>query len=699
MGDLITYNWDDLQEAAVKNENLSSDMTSTMEALQELLSIDSRVRDKFYRSFSAARIASEDLEGQKTKNDEDTQHIDNSIADGIATETGNQGSDIPTAGVDTDIGKGGDATDPTKFTVDPSVWADLPAGEKETIIKKLKELGFTDDEIQDMINGKIGVSKLILDKVAGDLEELYKLDPSIRQKLIDLYGFDIFNDDGTINKTKLAIALLMDGKDPNDAYDLQKLISELKYGTFNPEDHPGNEIIPNHTTEPPQVILPTDPPIESIVTGGVAAAGTMGAANAAEAVAETLADEHEKDLAGILGDLTGSVGRLGKAIAPDGGKIATNKGGAGLIAGAGLAAAGALGGGGAYAHHNLMTLTFTPDDFYSLSDDDQNAIINDMRKTGYTEDEINTFKESDFSVDDSFMSDIVKAVKKAAEINDEIKDQIKDKYGYDLLDALKKVDKYKLFATSLIDGKNASDDFNLYNLLNPLLADTDLTNLTYFGLIMEEVILTEAVAKKLGILDKLGRTYKFTQADYESQDDYTKSAIVSTLTAAGLNSEEIEKMKTETFKVRTSKMNPIIDILEKINEEQSNFAQKLTDLYKYSLIDAEGKVDKYRLFVAMIIDGYSLVDDYNIYKLIVEATGDEKTNDPDYDGLKIEDVIVEQKPEEEVAEEAENLGQLNVTEEELSEDGMSVAEAAVKEMRDSNPATTEKDWLKDLGIQ
>ena len=696
----IQYNWPDLQEAVINSENLSGDITTTISALQNLLNMDNRIRDKFYTAFTAVQVASDDLETEKTDNDTTTQQIGDAVADGIATDLGNQGSNIPIAGVDTDIGKGGDATDPTKFTVDPSVWADLPAGEKETIIKKLKELGFTDDEIQKIINGETGVSKLILDKVAGDLEELYKLDPSIRQKLKDLYGFDIFNDDGTINKTKLAIALLMDGKDPNDAYDLQKLISELKYGTpLDPVEDPGSKIIPNPTTEPPQVILQTDPPIESIVTGGVAAAGTMGAANAAEAVAETLADEHEKDLAGILGDLTGSVGRLGKAIAPDGGKIATNKGGAGLIAGAGLAAAGALGGGGAYAHHNLMTLTFTPDDFYSLSDDDQNAIINDMRKTGYTEDEINTFKESDFSVDDSFMSDIVKAVKKAAEINDEIKDQIRDKYGYDLLDALKKVDKYKLFATSLIDGKNASDDFNLYNLLNPLLADTDLTNLTYFGLIMEEVILTEAVAKKLGILDKLGRTYKFTQADYESQDDYTKSAIVSTLTAAGLNSEEIEKMKTETFKVRTSKMNPIIDILEKINEEQSNFAQKLTDLYKYSLIDAEGKVDKYRLFVAMIIDGYSLVDDYNIYKLIVEATGDEKTNNPDYDGLKIEDVIVEQKPEEEVAEEAENLGQLNVTEEELSENGMSVAEAAVKEMRDSNPATTEKDWLKDLGIQ
>ena len=698
---MATYNWEDLDEVLQALANINSSTKLVITDTSDLEGIDRRVFNN-YPEFLAIKNLRKTLEGYRDSEiPEAQQYYEEAVQAAKETERDNQGRTFNPAATDSNVDRGTDNHTDLDFTIDPSEWADLPSNEKEAIIKKLKELGFTDDEIQKIINGETPVPKLTLDKVAGDLEELYKLDPSLRQKLKDLYGFDIFNDDGTINKTKLALALLMDKRDPNDAYDLQKLISDLKYGQkTTPEvQDQGNEITPVPTTEPAQVTLATDPPIESIVTGGAVAGGTMGAANAVESVAETLAEEHEKDLAGILGDLTGSVGRLGKAVAPDGGMISTNKGGAGLIAGAGLAAAGALGGGGAYAHHSLMTLTFTPDDFYSLSDDDQNAIINDMRKTGYTEDEINTFKESDFSVDDSFLSDITKAVKKAAEMNDGVKDQIRDKYGYDLLDALKKVDKYKLFATSLIDGKNASDDFNLFNILNPLLADTDLTNLTYFGLIMEEVILTEEVAKKLGILDKLGRTYKFTQADYESQDDYTKSAIISTLTAAGLNSDEIEKMKTETFKVKTSKMNPIIDILEKINEEQSNFAQKLTDLYKYSLIDAEGKVDKYRLFVAMIIDGYSLVDDYNIYKLIVEATGDEKTNNPDYDGLKIEDVIVEQKAEEEVAEEAENLGQLNVTEEELSEDGMGVAEAAVKEMRDSNPTTTEKDWLKDLGIQ
>ena len=565
----------------------------------------------------------------------------------------------------------------------------------------------------------MGVSKLKLQTISDKLEDIYKKDPSIRQKIIDLYGFDIFNDDGTINKDKLALLLLIDEKNPNDKYDIEKLLKECGYGIVSSIPSIDSSNVEYGTKQPACIYAPITPSdsgsgaaageginslegaagkvVSSIAEGGIAQ-GTMGAASAAESIAGEIATEQEKTLSGLLGDLTGSVGSIGKTIAPTGGTITTNNSSAGIIAGAGLAAAGALGGGGAYLHHNMQQLTFTPDDFYALSDEDQNAIINDMRKTGYTEEEIAQFKESDFCVDDSVIPSIGKAIKKSVEINEEVKSQIREKYGYDIIDALNKVNKYKAFATSLIDGKNVSDDFNIYNILNPILSETELTTLTYFGLIMEEVILTEETAKKMGILEKLGRSYKFTQADYETQDDYTKSAIVSTLTAAGLNSEEIEKIKTATFRVKVGKMNPIIDILEKINETQSNFAQKITDLYKYSIITTEGKVDKYRLFVAMIVDGQSATDEYNIYRLIVEATGEEKTNDPEYKGLKIEEVIDEKATVvSDAMEEAKNLGHMTI-EEELPEEPMGVAATAVQEMRETE-GTTKNDFLKELGIE
>lgn len=709
------YDQANLERISVKAEDAEKYYIDAMTDSENLyLDIDTRIKQE-YPEFTKINMLHKDMHKHVHSGSqaaeyyrsahEAEQAVEEQVADLVAQLPGggSGGSGGGPGGGSGGSGGGGDykyasmSIGTSDYAIDSETWSNLPASEKEKITSKLREVGFTDDEIQQIINGQKPVSKYMVDKMSVELEELLKKNASLRQRIKDLYGFDIFNPDGTINKDKLALALLIDGKNPDDKYDLQKIINELKYGQ---KIQVGAVSGPNITNSAP-IMEQTkiedseveDKEIEKIVSGGAIAGGTMGAANAAEAVAETLATEQEKNIAGVLGDLTGSVGNIGKAVAPTGGNIETNNSSAGLIAGAGLAAAGAIGGGGAYAHHNLLKLTFTADDFYSLSGEDQNAILNDMTKSGYTEEEIIRFKESDFCVDDSFITDISKAIKKSAEMSEEVKKQIRDKYGYDLLDALNKTNKYKIFATALIDGKNASDDFNLYNILNPILSETNLTNLTYFGLLLEEVILTEEVAKKIGIFDKLGRTYKFTQADYESQDDYTKSAIVSTLTAAGLNSDEIEKMRTATFKVKVSIMNPVIDKLEKINEEQSNFAQKITDLYKFSLIDVEGKVDKYRLFVAMIIDGYSLNDDYNIYKLIVEATGDEKTNNPEYAGLKIEDVIVEKSEKEEQQEDANNLGQLNMTETELEEDPIMINQDV-----NSNNPTSANEFLKELGI-
>ena len=131
-------------------------------------------------------------------------------------------------------------------------------------------------------------------------------------------------------------------------------------------------------------------------------------------------------------------------------------------------------------------------------------------------------------------------------------------------------------------------------------------------------------------------------------------------------------------------MNPVIDDLEKTNEKYSNFAQKVTDLYKFSLIDAEGKIDKYRLFIAMIIDGNSPNGDYNIYKLIAEMSENEKNIHPEYEGLKINDVIVLKADKEEAQKDAANLGLLNMTNEELSEYSFDGAEAAIHGMENSS---------------
>jgi len=112
------------------------------------------------------------------------------------------------------------------YTIDAKEWASLPAKVKSAIEAKLKSLGFTDAEIKAIKNGEVTVDNARLESLSSSLEKALKANPDLRAELIELYGFDIFNEDGSINKTKLAIAMIIDDKNSKDQYNLESLILE-----------------------------------------------------------------------------------------------------------------------------------------------------------------------------------------------------------------------------------------------------------------------------------------------------------------------------------------------------------------------------------------------------------------------------------------------------------------------------------------
>ena len=99
-------------------------------------------------------------------------------------------------------------------------WDKLSPEQQETIKAKLKELGYSDEEIENIINGNLKVLGCVEDALTTQLEQLLKSDPSLRQKLLEKYGMDIFNPDGTVDRSKLTLAMLMDDRDPRDGYSL-----------------------------------------------------------------------------------------------------------------------------------------------------------------------------------------------------------------------------------------------------------------------------------------------------------------------------------------------------------------------------------------------------------------------------------------------------------------------------------------------
>lgn len=267
------YNIADIDDAILNVEKTKGDIdNSTSEIDNFIVGIDHRVKIHFYNDFTK-QIRSNQRELEKDSENCNTfygwlsntrDELVNTISktEGIANQAGNGNSidgnlnnnsvGIGSAGaasigaldslISETIGGQGNANT-LEYTFDPEAFEELPSEVQEVIKTKLKELGFTDDEIKDILDGKVAVSKLELDTLSSELEEVLKANPDIRAKLVELYGFDIFNEDGTINKDRLALAMIMDGKDPNDKYDLKEFLKK-----YQQNESTGNKPSPTPTT-------------------------------------------------------------------------------------------------------------------------------------------------------------------------------------------------------------------------------------------------------------------------------------------------------------------------------------------------------------------------------------------------------------------------------------------------------------------
>lgn len=209
------------------------DFTFPLRNSQSELTADSKKCDTFntwltttVEELNATIAATEDIANSAI---EDENNIDSSIDTAASSQEDASLGEIAgiAAGLAGITSGEGDADKVEEYTLEPEAWNNLPADIQGVIKAKLEELGFTDDEIKNITEGKVAVDKVSLEKLSKELENAIKNNPDLRVKLLELYGFDIFNEDGTVNKDLLAIAMLMDNKKPNDQYNLQVLLKQL----------------------------------------------------------------------------------------------------------------------------------------------------------------------------------------------------------------------------------------------------------------------------------------------------------------------------------------------------------------------------------------------------------------------------------------------------------------------------------------
>ncbi len=528
-----TYNEDELNGLVENSSKISQNLEAISKDTTEYYDkIDSRILRKFSDTFSQINNYNGKIQNDIDNIDTYGNWLSQTLDDYTGTRTNVEGmtpdlSDISADVGDTSLGEGdaslkdlssissiigstvgglGSADKAEQFPLDPEAWENLSGSEKEAIVKKLKELGFTDEEINNIKDGKVSVDKVKLEELASQLEKLYKLDPSIRQKLKDLYGFDIFNDDGTVNKEKLAIAMLMDAKNPNDQYDLKTLLTKLNAntstGNSSNKSTTGNvtKVVPNDIGGSSQTTSTIAGAAAGLGATVAAVGGTTSKATglAASAEEEALAGDKSSDSSNknssLLDGLKSEMNHVINRIKPSG-NISTKQGNAAIIAGAGLGTA-SLAGGGIMAGKKIMMLVFKPEHFTNLSEVIKDTLLNTFKALKFTEEELDLFMTSNLKIKASLIDDMITAIKKASELDPELDSKIKQVYNFSVFTESNKISKYLILMIMLIDGKKIGDQYNIYDILNPILAETDYVNYTYQGVSLQDIVVKEKEEKK-----------------------------------------------------------------------------------------------------------------------------------------------------------------------------------------------------------
>ena len=531
-----TYNEDELNGLVENSSKISQNLEAiSKDTTKYYNKIDSRILRKFSDTFSQINNYNGKIQNDIDNIDTYGNWLSQTLDDYTGTRTNVEGmtpdlSDISADVGDTSLGEGdaslkdlssissiigstvgglGSADKAEQFPLDPEAWDNLSGSEKEAIVKKLKELGFTDEEINNIKDGKVSVDKVRLEELASQLEKLYKLDPNIRQKLKDLYGFDIFNDDGTVNKEKLAIAMLMDAKNPNDQYDLKTLLTKLNANTST-----GNSSNKSTTGNVTKVVTndiggssQTTSTIAGVAAGlgatVAAVGGTTSKATGLAASAEeaALAGDKSSDSSNassknssLLDGLKSEMNHVINSIKPSG-NISTKQGNAAIMAGVGLGTA-SLAGGGIMAGKKIMMLVFKPEHFTNLSEVIKDTILNTFKALKFTEEELDLFMTSNLKIKASLIDDMITAIKKASELDSELDSKIKQVYNFSVFTENNKISKYLILMIMLIDGKKIGDKYNIYDILNPILAETDYVNYTYQGVSLQDIVVKEKEEKK-----------------------------------------------------------------------------------------------------------------------------------------------------------------------------------------------------------
>lgn len=331
-----------------------------------------------------------------------------------------------------------------------------------------------------------------LNELTVDLQAEYRKDPSIRTRVANTYGIDIFDKDGKVDQNKLTVVRLIDGMYKDDKYDIKNMIPKGGQSVISTP-------VTTPNTNPPTTDPVTDPGDNTVITAEPEVVDRMETITpGVDGIPEKATDSMKTSIKdgfgsvgeGILDAIEKGASRIARGISPYSGNIGATKGmnkaTAGIIAAASVAAGGVATGGGILASKKLNINYFTPDDWNSLGADYQMIIEDLMRKVGFSTDDVETFKTSHFKISGAELRPHIRKIEKALDSNPTCDDELLKLYNYSMFDDNNKVIEYLLFITMIIDGRNTVDEYNMYNIINQSIDNMDDADFMYNGIDMED---------------------------------------------------------------------------------------------------------------------------------------------------------------------------------------------------------------------
>ena len=439
------------------------------------------------------------------------------------------------------------------YSIDANAWANLPSDVKDSVIASLKNAGYTDDEVNKIISGEETVKKQTVNRISTIVESLSKTNSSVRGKLKDLFGFDLFKD-GSVEPNLLTAAIFISSKglgydvDTSSASVFSSNKNVLSYALQKEyKDNPGirKQIEEEYGLD----IFKDDGTVDDdklILVLFMDGAKKDDALDISKYVADRVQFEDGKYKLAFGGSL-GSDAEFGTGI----------------------------------------------------------------KKRAATD----------------FSSSVTKGKTGARGAVGAAESSAKLQAAYGLISG-----------NSEENNKNKMFGFNSRSMsrLIPELSEKLKDGLDKSAMLAVGAGAASSVASGSALVRKSTKKLKFDKTNFAALDQKTREAFINCLEQEGLQKPEIEIVMTSTYKISENRLNKYINSIEKAAEISKLLNVKINDMYGFDPYRSDGTIDEFKMFLILIVDGVSIGNKHNLFKILNNIFEDPKDKNNSYIGIYYE---------------------------------------------------------------